>query len=67
MIQILDNSVVSREHAKIQRIGDDFYLQEIKATNGTKVNGRKIHPTEQVLLKDEDIIEFANEKFIFYK
>jgi len=66
-IKILDNSVVSREHAKIERIGDDFYLQEIKATNGTKVNGRRIHPTEQVLLRDEDVIEFANEKFIFYK
>ena len=64
---ISDNPVVSRTHAKLVRIQNDYYLQEVKATNGTKVNGRRIQPTEQVLLRDGDMVEFANEKFIYYK
>jgi len=66
-IQISDNPAVSREHAKLIRVHDDIYLVDLQATNGTKVNGTKIRPGEQVRLCDEDLLEFANEKFIFYK
>lgn len=66
-IQITDNPAVSREHAKLLRVHDEIYLVDLQATNGTKVNGRRIQPGEQVRLGDEDQLEFANEKFIFYK
>lgn len=66
-IQITDNPAVSREHAKLIRVHDEIYLVDLQATNGTKVNGRRIQPGEQVRLGDEDQLEFANEKFIFYK
>ena len=66
-IQITDNPAVSREHAKLIRVHDEIYLVDLQATNGTKVNGRRIQPSEQVRLVDEDQLEFANEKFIFYK
>lgn len=67
IIQITDNPAVSREHAKLIRVHADYFVVDLKATNGTKVNGRRVQPGEQVLLKDEDLLEFANEKFIFYK
>ena len=66
-IQISDNPAVSREHAKLIRVHDENYLVDLRTTNGTKVNGKKIQPDEQVRLEDEDQLEFANEKFIFYK
>jgi len=66
-ILIADNPAVSREHAKLVRVHEDYFVVDLNATNGTKVNGRKIQPSEQVMLKDEDLLEFANEKFIFYK
>jgi len=66
-IQITDNPAVSREHAKFVRVQENYFVVDLKATNGTKVNGRKVQPGEQVMLRDEDILEFANEKFIFYK
>lgn len=66
-IIISDNPAVSRVHAKIIRMKNQYYLLDLKATNGTKVNGEKIAAGERILLEDEDVIEFANEKFIFYK
>lgn len=66
-IQISDNPAVSREHARLIRVRDEMYLISLQTTNGTKVNGKRIQPEERVRLKDEDVLEFANEKFIFYQ
>lgn len=65
-ITIEDNSAVSKEHAMIQEKDDIYYICDLNSTNGTKLNGRKIPAMDQVRLSDEDEIELANEKFIFY-
>ena len=41
ILKIVDKKV-SREHAKIERIGATFQISDLESGNGTKVNGKKI-------------------------
>lgn len=50
-------SVVSRAHAEIVRLGDDFLLRDSGSTNGCFVNGARV--TEQ-MLNDGDLLRFGN-------
>ena len=52
----LEDKLVSREHAVIQKIKDDFYVQDLHSTNGTFVNGTKIPPGDYVRLRLSDTI-----------
>lgn len=52
----LDDKLVSREHAVIQKIKDDFYIQDQHSTNGTFVNGTRIPPGDYVRLRLSDTI-----------
>lgn len=38
----LKNPAVSRIHAKIEKIGGQFYIEDMKSTNGTFLNNKKI-------------------------
>lgn len=66
-IEIADNPAVSKHHAMIQKKEGKYYLVDLNSTNGTKVNGKKINADIPEFLQDETQIEFANEKFVFYK
>lgn len=37
---VLDSPVVSGDHALIERIGTDVYLEDRESTNGTRLNGK---------------------------
>ncbi len=50
-------SVVSRSHAELIRIGDDFLLRDLGSTNGSFVNGVRV--SEQ-MLNDGDLLRFGN-------
>ena len=39
---VLDSGAVSRQHARIQRVDDKFYIEDMQSRNGTYVNGRQI-------------------------
>ncbi|OIQ99374.1 glycogen accumulation regulator GarA [mine drainage metagenome] len=52
----LDNLAVSGEHAAILNIGDDFYVEDVGSTNGTRVNAKLI---KKHLLRHGDLIEFG--------
>lgn len=52
----LTDSVVSRFHAEIIRLGDDFVLRDLGSTNGTFVNGARI--SEQIL-SDGDLVRLG--------
>ena len=39
---MVDNLAVSGEHAAIQAIGTEFYVEDLNSTNGTYINGKKI-------------------------
>jgi len=55
---VLPERQVSREHIRIYRAGDTYYLEDLDSKNGTWVNGRQIKG-EPVALRDGDEINIA--------
>jgi hypothetical protein len=47
---VLDDKLVSRRHALIQKIKDEYFLEDLGSTNGTLVNGQRIPPRSYVRL-----------------
>lgn len=47
---------VSRRHARIARVGDDFFLEDLESTNGTWVNNRRLPFGRTQKLSHNDII-----------
>ena len=60
-----DDRQVSREHFKVTVIGADVYLEDLNASNTTRVNRRAVEPRRPTHLKFEDVIEFGDQKLIF--
>jgi pSer/pThr/pTyr-binding forkhead associated (FHA) protein len=52
----LEDKLASREHAVIQKIREDFFIQDLHSTNGTFVNGTRIPPGDYVRLRLTDTI-----------
>jgi pSer/pThr/pTyr-binding forkhead associated (FHA) protein len=59
---VIDNPVVSAQHAMLLKVGDTYWLKDLNSTNGTHVNGRLFTYGE---LKDRDTIRFASVIAIF--
>lgn len=57
---ILDDTSVSREHATISVGANGYYVEDLKSTNGTRVNGELV---DRVLLESGDRIQLGS--FIF--
>lgn len=55
---VLPERQVSREHIRIYRAGEIYYLEDLDSKNGTWVNGRQIKD-EPVPLRDGDEINVA--------
>lgn len=63
---ISDNASVSRCHARISRKGSQYFVADMNSTNFTFVNGVKVVPGQEVALKDNDTVRFADEDFEFH-
>ncbi len=62
---IQTDNTVSRQHAEIQYQGNGSYLlHDLNSSNGTKVNGNRIH---EIVLKNGDHILFGNYAVMFYQ
>lgn len=59
----LDDSSVSREHAVLFFYDNRFYIRDLKSTNGTLVNGRRI---EQIALNYKDLIQLGKCSLRFF-
>ena len=55
----INNSSISRQHAKIERFGDIFVISDMDSTYGTSLNG--IELTEPAALKDGDTIDLGGD------
>ncbi len=53
---VLDDSLVSRQHARIQKIKDAFFIIDLASSNGTFVNGTRVPDGKYVRLGKKDII-----------
>ncbi len=51
---VLRNHTVSRQHARIVRAADGYYIEDLSSLNGTYINGRRIEGRTQI--QDQDRI-----------
>jgi len=56
---VIDNLAVSGEHAVLQMVGQDVYIEDQNSTNGTYINGRAV---KKQLLQYNDTIEIGKYK-----
>ena len=63
---VVDSQKVSRRHAiiNVQNIGE-FWLIDLGSSNGTYLNGRRIH--QPIKLSDQDQVIIGDQTFIFYQ
>ena len=60
---VLDDEMVSRSHAMIQRTGEEFLLIDLGSRNGAYLNGRRV--SVPLYLKDQDKVTFGEREFTF--
>lgn len=58
----IEDHTVSSRHARIVRIQSVYFVEDLKSTNGTAVNGK---PVERAQLRDADIITIGQHRIIF--
>ncbi len=58
----LDIDNVSRCHARIYYLHDEYYLEDLRSTNGTHVNGVEV---SRCVLRNNDRIEIGEAKIYF--
>ena len=56
---VIDNLAVSGEHAVLQMVGADVFIEDLNSTNGTYINGKAI---KKQLLANSDIVEIGKYK-----
>ncbi|MFS9599102.1 FHA domain-containing protein, partial [Klebsiella variicola] len=59
---VIDNLAVSGEHAVLQMVGADVFIEDLNSTNGTYINGKAI---KKQLRADNDTVEIGKYKIKF--
>ena len=60
----LENRFVSRRHFQVRFDSDVFYISDLGSTNGTYLNGNKLNPNEDHILRDGDMIGLGVDEVI---
>jgi len=58
----IDDHTVSGHHAKITKVQSVYFLEDLKSTNGTSLNGKRI---ERAQLHDADVVTIGQHRIIF--
>ena len=58
----LEDKSVSRHHASVVKVFEEYFLQDEKSTNGTRLNGQEVH---KHILKHGDEIEIGKYRLRF--
>lgn len=61
----IDRDTISNLHAKIDREGDSYYLEDLNSTNGTFVNDEPLAYKERRKLESNDTVRFADIRYRF--
>jgi pSer/pThr/pTyr-binding forkhead associated (FHA) protein len=56
---VIDNLAVSGEHAVLQMVGNDVFIEDLNSTNGTYINGKAV---KKQLLNPNDTVEIGKYK-----
>lgn len=59
---VLNKTSVSRHHAEIERLSDNYYIRDLGSTNGTLVNDKRV---KRKKLQDGDRVTIATQHFLF--
>lgn len=59
-------SGVSRNHARITREEDQYYIEDLNSRNGTYLNGELLAYKQKCPVKPGDHLRFAREEYVFY-
>jgi pSer/pThr/pTyr-binding forkhead associated (FHA) protein len=62
---IENNSAISRVHVIIIGRNGVNYLKDNASTNGTYVDGERLEPGREILLKDNMQVKFGDEDFTY--
>ncbi|WP_298609617.1 FHA domain-containing protein [uncultured Thiothrix sp.] len=60
---VLNERMVSAEHAQLVRIGDECFLEDLHSTNGVYVNQVRTH---KHLLLNKDLIQIGKYELLFH-
>lgn len=61
----VDCATISRHHAKITKVENVYFIEDMNSANGTKAGGTLLDYKMKVSLQADEILEFADEKFRF--
>lgn len=61
----LDRPTVSRVHAQVTYHDDNFYITDLDSTNHTYINGNMILTKKEFIIKNGNIIRFADTEMMF--
>jgi pSer/pThr/pTyr-binding forkhead associated (FHA) protein len=59
---VLDNAAVSGRHARLVKVQEVYFLEDLKSTNGTFVNDNRI---DRQQLQDTDVVTIGKHRLIF--
>ena len=60
---VIDNLAVSGEHAVLQMVGADVFIEDLNSTNGTYINGKAV---KKQLLAHNDTVEIGKYKIKYH-
>jgi len=55
----LDDVMVSRKHAVIQKVKDEYFIEDLGSTNGTFLNGQPVPPGKYMRLTPQDKVRIG--------
>jgi hypothetical protein len=58
---------IGKDHLKITKDGDNFYIQDLNTKNGTSINGENLVGNEKKLLSSGDELEVGKTVKIYYQ
>ena len=62
---VIDQPTISRMHAKLRRVDQEYYLTDLNSTNGTFVNGQRLESGQNQRINPGDQIRFAEIAYEF--
>ena len=62
---ITENKAIGKVHAEIITRNEKYYLKDLNSRNGTYLNNERLNSNIEYEIKDNDVIVFANSKYIF--
>lgn len=61
---VLESGSVSRQHARLWKVGEKYYIEDLRSRNGTFVNGRAV--VDRQILCDADELGICDLTFTFH-